>query len=298
MNFTYFRRTAVIFTIPLLILILFTEASSAQTPYSGGMYIDVRWDRTDTIGMAMMRLEYLMRFPSENGPDSSHVDRRIVEIGYGLQREYSLILETSEMAGNYAWKQTDGAFTFDTHEPGSPVNPFELYITHDGITVIHKTMMLGPVLRWQEDTPAFEWQLTSDTCTVMGYPCQKAVTEFRGRVWHAWFCTSLPVNSGPYKFRGLPGLILKAEDTTGTYSWKLVAIERGTWPILEKRLLYQDCTRTQARKYIRQMFTNPYQWTVSRGIRVQLMDSRNHQLRELTHKEKSESFHYDPIELE
>ena len=136
-----------------------------------------------------------MRFPSETGPDSSHVDRRIVEIGHGLQKEYSLILETSEMAGHNAWKQTDGAF--DSHDPDSPVNPFELYITPDGITVIHKTMIIGPVLRWQEDTPAFGWQLTSDTCTIMGYPCQKAVTEFRGRVWHAWFCPSLPVDSGP-----------------------------------------------------------------------------------------------------
>ena len=137
----------------------------AQTPYMDAMYIDVRWDRTDTLGEATMRLEYRMHFPSETDPDSSHVDRRIVEIGPGLQKEYSLILETSEMAGHNAWKQTDGAF--ESHDPDSPVNPFELYITPDGITVIHKTMILGPVLRWQEDTPAFGWQLTSDTCTIM-----------------------------------------------------------------------------------------------------------------------------------
>lgn len=295
-NMKTIMRTAVFFTMPLLYLVLFADTLSAQTPYSGGMYIDVRWDRTDTLGEATMRLEYRMRFPSETGPDSSHVDRRIVEIGPGLQKEYSLILETSEMAGHNAWKQTDGAF--DSHDPDSPVNPFELYITQDGITVIHKTMIFGPVLRWQEDTPAFDWELTSDTCTVMGYKCQKAVTEFRGRVWHAWFCPALPVDGGPYKFRGLPGLILKAEDTTGTYSWELTAIERGSWPILEKRLLYQDCTRSQARKYIRQMFTNPYQWKVSRGMRVQQIDPQTHQLRELTHEEKSESFHYDPIELD
>ena len=187
--------------LPLILLSTAAFSLGAQTPYMDAMYIDVRWDRTDTLGEATMRLEYRMRFPSETGPDSSYVDRRIVEIGPELQKEYSLILETSEMAGHNAWKQTDGAF--DSHDPDSPVNPFELYITPDGITVIHKTMILGPVLRWQEDTPAFGWQLTSDTCTIMGYPCQKAVTEFRGRVWHAWFCPSLPVDSGPYKFRGL-----------------------------------------------------------------------------------------------
>ena len=139
--------------LPLILLSTAAFSLGAQTPYMDAMYIDVRWDRTDTLGEATMRLEYRMRFPSETGPDSSHVDRRIVEIGPGLQKEYSLILETSEMAGHNAWKQTDGAF--DSHDPDSPVNPFELYITPDGITVIHKTMILGPVLRWQEDTPVY-----------------------------------------------------------------------------------------------------------------------------------------------
>lgn len=228
----------------LLYLVLSAMAalpSRAQTPYTDAMLIDLRWDRTDTVGLATMRLEYRMRFPAETGPDSSLVDRRMVEIGRELQKEYSLILETSEMAGHNAWKQSEG--TFDLHGPDGPVNPFELYLTPEGITVIHKTMMLGPVLRWHEETPAFDWRITADTCTVMGYACRKAVTEFRGRVWHVWFCPALPVDSGPYKFRGLPGLILKAEDTAGAYCWEIASIRHGTWPMLEKHLRYRDCTR-------------------------------------------------------
>ena len=101
--------------LPLILLSTATFSLDAQTPYMDAMYIDVRWDRTDTLGEATMRLEYRMRFPSETGPDRSYVDRRIVEIGPELQKEYSLILETSEMAGHNAWKQTDGAF--DSHDP-------------------------------------------------------------------------------------------------------------------------------------------------------------------------------------
>ena len=46
-NMKTIMRTAVFFTMPLLYLVLFADTLSAQTPYSGGMYIDVRWDRTE-----------------------------------------------------------------------------------------------------------------------------------------------------------------------------------------------------------------------------------------------------------
>ena len=45
----------------------------------------------------------------------------------------------------------------------------------------------------------------------------KAVTEFAGRKWTAWFTEELPFQDGPYKFRGLPGLIVKLEDATQSH---------------------------------------------------------------------------------
>ena len=56
--------------LPLILLSTAAFSLGAQTPYMDAMYIDVRWDRTDTLGEATMRLEYRMRFPSETGPDS------------------------------------------------------------------------------------------------------------------------------------------------------------------------------------------------------------------------------------
>ena len=279
--------------LPLILLSTAAFSLGAQTPYMDAMYIDVRWDRTDTLGEATMRLEYRMRFPSETGPDSSYVDRRIVEIGPGLQKEYSLILETSEMAGHNAWKQTDGAF--DSHDPDSPVNPFELYITPDGITVIHKTMILGPVLRWQEDTPAFEWQLTSDTCTIMGYPCQKAVTEFRSRVWHAWFCPALPVDSGPYKFRGLPGLILRAYDAPRHYVFDAVGMSEiaPPTPIYYKGGKYETVSRKQLEGIRRRYFADPVGYiTNNPNIKVQIRDKQGNELA------NPKSVPYNSIEVE
>ena len=50
-----------------------------------------------------------------------------------------------------------------------------------------------------------------------------ATTEFGGRKWTAWFSTDLPFQDGPYKFYGLPGLIVKIEDEAKDYSWVLQA---------------------------------------------------------------------------
>ncbi|NHW60260.1 GLPGLI family protein, partial [Escherichia coli] len=44
-----------------------------------------------------------------------------------------------------------------------------------------------------------------------------AVTRFGKRDWEAWFSDKYPVLEGPYKFRGLPGLIFELRDTKDNF---------------------------------------------------------------------------------
>lgn len=67
-----------------------------------------------------------------------------------------------------------------------------------------------------------EWKILPDKQQIGTYNAQKATTNFGGRQWTAWFSTDLPFQDGPYKFYGLPGLIVKIEDKTGTHSMTLV----------------------------------------------------------------------------
>lgn len=67
-----------------------------------------------------------------------------------------------------------------------------------------------------------EWKILPDKQKVGAYNAQKATTNFGGREWTAWFSTDLPFQDGPYKFYGLPGLIVKIEDKTGSHSMTLV----------------------------------------------------------------------------
>ena len=68
-----------------------------------------------------------------------------------------------------------------------------------------------------EPTPDIAWVLTEDTMTVSGYICQQATATFRGVEWRVWYTEEIPSSAGPWRLRGLPGLIVKAESKAHTF---------------------------------------------------------------------------------
>lgn len=79
---------------------------------------------------------------------------------------------------------------------------------------------------YEEDMTAFRWELLNEQDIIGGYTVQKASLRYGGRLWFAWFCPNLPISDGPYKFSGLPGLILKISDSQGHYIFEMVLLER------------------------------------------------------------------------
>jgi GLPGLI family protein len=69
------------------------------------------------------------------------------------------------------------------------------------------------------------WKITSEKLKVGEWNTQKAETDFAGRHWYAWFTTDIPIQDGPYKFHGLPGLIVKMEDQTQSHRFTLKAVK-------------------------------------------------------------------------
>ncbi len=79
---------------------------------------------------------------------------------------------------------------------------------------------------YEEVYKAPNWKLGRDTTPILGYPCRLATTSFRGRNYRAWFAPDIPVDDGPWKLRGLPGLILKATDDKNEVSFECISIEK------------------------------------------------------------------------
>ncbi|MCD0454454.1 hypothetical protein AB670_03867 [Chryseobacterium sp. MOF25P] len=65
------------------------------------------------------------------------------------------------------------------------------------------------------------WKISNEKQKIGEYNTQKATAQYGGRMWTAWFSSDIPFQDGPYKFSGLPGLIVKIEDADKNYSWVL-----------------------------------------------------------------------------
>jgi len=85
--------------------------------------------------------------------------------------------------------------------------------------------MPDPVLKVKDDRK-MEWEITNERKEILGYTALKAITFFAGRQWIAWFTEEIPIPDGPYKFHGLPGLILNISDSTNTHSFKIISVQK------------------------------------------------------------------------
>ncbi len=81
--------------------------------------------------------------------------------------------------------------------------------------------------RYEDEMNPQDWDMSSDsTKTIMGYECQMATCKFRGREWTAWFALDIPINDGPWKFCGLPGLIMEAYDRGKQYCFCINGLQQ------------------------------------------------------------------------
>lgn len=69
------------------------------------------------------------------------------------------------------------------------------------------------------------WKILPQTKTVNNLKQQKAVSSWGGRNWIAWFSPEFPFQEGPYKFGGLPGLIVELKDDKNNFEFRLIRSE-------------------------------------------------------------------------
>lgn len=100
---------------------------------------------------------------------------------------------------------------------------------------------------YTEPIDELNWTIVEDsTTTVLGYECIMAKSDYHGRHWKAWFTPEIPIPFGPWKLRGLPGLILKA-DADGGFSFVATGLER-TDRIITPMYLQEDYSKVDRLK--------------------------------------------------
>ena len=78
---------------------------------------------------------------------------------------------------------------------------------------------------YTEPLGEIQWEISDSTKSVLGYDCIKATANYHGRNWAAWFAPDIPLQEGPWKLTGLPGLILEASESTGQHSFVATGLE-------------------------------------------------------------------------
>ena len=126
--------------------------------------------------------------------------------------------------------------------------------------------------------------------TLLGYTCQKATTTFRGRNYTAWFAPEIPSNNGPWKFGGLPGLILKISDDKRNFIFECSGIQQLDKPESIKlyTLNYTKLTRQEMSKIYARFFKDPIKFFSEAGSDIiGMVDAKD-----------IPKSNYNPIELE
>lgn len=220
-------------------------------------------DKSTPVDTARYKVTYALNYTCHPNVQNRFDDVRTVMIGPRSVKDFSDVichydsLMTADMRrGKDSYRNPNG----------SPW-PYEILVSpKEKLTSIKYRLPSGSgVLTYSDTLPSIEWKFIPDTTrNVIGYECQLAEFDFGGRHYSAWFTTELPLPYGPYKFGGLPGLILQMKDSEGQFVWIAKGFERCNSPIYAYEYVDEkQCTPDEADKTIFRIYKAPNAFVLS-----------------------------------
>jgi len=269
-----------------LIAVSWVFISSAQyvTPFETFLL-----NKFSVLDSTQLKFTYNFRYKKSDFKDETDTafvtDKQSLLIGKNISKYYSqYYFDFCEktFAKKYFIEVEKGACTFEIFK-----NISTNKIT---VTELAGQYLFGGYYLYNEEIPQIKWKIGKDTTSIMGYVCQSATTTFRRRNYTAWFAPEIPLNNGPWKFGGLPGLILKIYDNKHDYTFECTGFQQLEKPEKIKlyALNYTKVTRKEMDKLYRRFLKDPIQFW--KNIHSKMLNEV-----QLTFKPK---WIYNPIELE
>lgn len=190
------------------------------------------------VDTARIRIWYALNALDIHDEDS-YIDLQVLEVGSKLHKYYShFVWESDSLITAYQRHHRNGNYPSQLAPRGRGGRgywsemQFHTWLVEDGRV---RTYTREPDALYNgyydEPYPAMQWMLTTDTATICNYPCQRATCHYHGRDFEAWFTPEVPMQVGPWKLGGLPGLILKVYDADMLYTFECVRMEEVRQPI-------------------------------------------------------------------
>lgn len=112
---------------------------------------------------------------------------------------------------------------------------------------------------FEDVPPSISWELINEVKEIKGHKVKKAVTNLFGRNWEAWYAEDIPISYGPYKFNGLPGLIIDIKDSQNLFHFELISFTRSNSSIPKPFDIGRvKMTRDEYIDYIKKYKENPF----------------------------------------
>jgi GLPGLI family protein len=225
---------------------------------------------------ALIKVSYnFYFFPDSTNDNLKQDDLLIVEIGKHSTKCYSYYrqLRESLLNSQFSEQQKIDATKYSINmngfsKNGTPTKFFKNLRTN--IITVTEEIFLNSY-QYKDSINDMKWRITEDTLTFLGYLCNKATTRFRGRNYNAWFTNEIPVSAGPFKFGGLPGLILLLKEDRGSFEFQCRSLEilKEKLPIVFEKRNYIKITRIEHRKLKVAYLENPEAFAASMGMTIE-----------------------------
>jgi GLPGLI family protein len=119
-------------------------------------------------------------------------------------------------------KNDDGKNIVLQYKSSERFNFFDFSINE----LISKEKVFNEEYLINEKVPAILWNLELDEKEIGNLKVKKATTFYRGRNYTAWYSLEYPIKFGPWKFQGLPGLIIEIYDESNRYHWLMKSLKK------------------------------------------------------------------------
>ncbi|RHL02428.1 MULTISPECIES: GLPGLI family protein [Bacteroides] len=226
-------------------------------------------NKYDIIDTCLFKITYKLKIvPDPQKKSYTYNDVQILEIGKNGAKSYSYMLYEKDSICT----KLNAKGVSNTPLLQKAVLPMEVFVSgkDNQTTVVYRTILGGPIYIYTEPTENIKWTIVSGRKTILGYDCQKATATFKGRDYEAWFTMDIPSKYGPYKFVGLPGLILSIQDSNKEYNWECIGIKKGNnkTTINKYKWEYNNTTPEKLEQTVSRMYKDPIHFMQSLGAKV------------------------------
>ena len=276
----------------LVIVAVITSAASGKTVRRTLSIFQSNVPETETIAPENMEFVYDYSWCADTTgliEDNYVRDNMLLQIGPGGLSKFSsyknltvdsiLMRSTQEQIADAAieGKLSTGEF-------------MTIYKNYPAGKLTHTEKICQDWFRYEEEMPELEWELTDSVANVAGYECHGARCEFRGRRWNVFYTEDIPLMDGPWKLHGLPGLIMKASDDKGYYTFECIGIKsKADRPVTIYKVPFNNVGRSTYYDTKHRYDVNPYAYyEATTGGKITVTDENGNPTLDA----------YDPIELQ